>query len=424
MTETPVTKTAEFTRQSAWIATILFTAAYTLHSVDRFVIAVIVEPLKAEFGLSDGQIGALSGLAHAIAYSACVLPVGWMLDRRSRVKVFAAMLGLWSLLTALGAIATDFIHLFLFRMGVGGAESATSPSVQSLVGSMFPAKERASAMGVIFSGVAIGTGLVFAVGGVVADQLGWRYVFLFAGLPGIALAFAMWFLVKEPPRRPSAYGAGEKAPSMVSALLFTGRSPTILFSILGLTLASMTVSSAWTWITPILIRERGFSLTEAGFIVGIAAGFLKFGSTITSGFLGDLIAKGRVNRLWIVPGVCLCLSLPAGLGIAYATSKIAVIGFVLFVGFTLGSHYASPRAVIVSVTPDAMRGSVASVEQLLVTLVGAGLGPLVTGLISDGLGGGDKLGVALAATMGLNVVAAMCFWAASFGARDVEAAVH
>jgi MFS family permease len=413
-------KAGDISLRTAWIVAAFFTAAYTFHSVDRFVISVVIEPLKLEFGFSDGQLGALAGLAHAIAYSIFVLPVGWMLDRTNRVRLFAAMLGIWSFLTLLGSFATNFWQLFAMRMGVGAAESATSPSVQSLVGSYFPTRLRASAMGVVFSGVAIGTGLVFAVGGFISDQFGWRYVFLVAGLPGMLLAFAMWFMIKEPPRRVSPDGVAVKPPSILQSILFVTKSPTILFSVMGLTLAALTVGSVWAWVVPIMVRESGFSLTEAGFVVGIAAGFMKFGSTFASGFLGDWIAKGRVDRLWIVPGIALILSLPAAIGISYATEKWGVVAFVMFLGFTLGSHYAAPRAVIVSVTPDHMRGSVTSVEQLLVNLFGAGMGPLITGLISDRLGG--QISLALVATLALNVIAAICFWAASFGARDVEAA--
>ena len=416
-----MTKTADTTLRSAWIAAALFTAVYTLHSVDRFVISVVIEPVRHEFGLSDTQLGALGGIAHALAYSLFVLPIGWLLDRTNRVRLLSLMLAIWSGLTMLGALATGYWHLFAMRMGVGAAEAATSPSIQSLIASLFPAKSRASAMGVVFSGVAIGTGLIFAVGGVISDTWGWRYVFLIAGLPGIILAVVMWFVLKEPPRRTSKGAALEKPPTLPQSIAFVLKSRAIMLSVLGLTLASMSVASVWTWITPILVRQQGFSLAQAGFIIGLSAGVVKFGSTFLSGFLADWIAKGRIDRLWIVPSCALVLSLPVTAGVVFASVQWLVVAFVLVLGFTLGTHYSTPRAVIVSVTPEHMRGSVASIEQLFVNLFGAGMGPLITGLISDRLGGEDSVGMALIATLSINLVAALCFWLSARGARDVEA---
>jgi predicted MFS family arabinose efflux permease len=415
-----VTKAADTTLRAAWIAVALFTAVYTLHSVDRFVISVVIEPIRHEFGLSDTQLGALGGMAHALAYSIFVLPIGWLLDRTNRVRLLSIMLALWSALTMLGALATSYWHLFAMRMGVGGAEASTSPAIQSLVASLFPAKARASAMGVVFSGVAIGTGLIFAIGGTIADTWGWRYVFLVAGLPGVILAFVMWFVLKEPPRRSGKGGVVESAPPLRKSIAFVLKSPPIMLSVVGLTLASMSVASVWTWITPIMVRQHGFSLAQAGFIIGLSAGVVKFGSTFLSGFAADFIAKGRVDRLWIVPSCALVLSLPAAAGVVFGPTPWLVVGFVMVLGLTLGTHYATPRAVIVSVTPEHMRGSVASIEQLFVNLLGAGMGPLITGLISDRLGGNNSVGLALVATLSINVVAALCFWLASRGARDVE----
>ncbi|WP_298396456.1 MFS transporter [Sphingobium sp.] len=412
-------KETDTSMKAAWIATALFTIVYVLHSVDRFVISVVIEPIRHEFGLTDTQLGALGGIAHAIAYSVFVLPVGWLLDRTNRVRLLTVALALWSGLTMLGALASGYWHLFLMRMGVGAAEAATSPSVQSLVASLFPPKMRASAMGVVFSGVAIGTGLIFAIGGVIAHAFGWRYVFLVAGLPGLLLAIIMWAYLKEPPRR-TPQGSVETPPSMREALLFVAKTPPIWLSAVGLTLASMSVASVWTWITPILVRHQGFSLAQAGMIVGVSAGVVKFGSTFFSGFLSDWIAKGRVERLWIVPSTAMILSLPAAAGVAFAPAQWLVIACVMLLGLTLGTHYSAPRAVIVSVAPERMRGSVASIEQLVVNLLGAGMGPLVTGVISDQFGGENSVGLALVATLSINLVAALCFALSARGARDAE----
>jgi predicted MFS family arabinose efflux permease len=395
--------------RARWTGVAMLFALYTLHSVDRYVIAVVIEPLRHAFNLTDTELGAVGGLAHALAYSAFVLPVGWLMDRTSRVKLLAIMLGIWSAVTAIGALATGFWFLFLMRMGVGAAETASSPGSQSLIASLFQVKNRASAMGVVFSGTAIGTGLVFAVGGMIATHWGWRAVFLMAGLPGVLLAILMWRYMPEPKRNSGGGAVDQAIPMRQVGLLFL-KTPPLIWVSMGSTIAAMNVASIWTWITPILIRQHDFTLAKAGMIIGVAAGILKFASGFLSGFLGDWIAKGRVNKLWIVPSTAMALTAPISLGIALAPSPTVAIILVLCLGLCLGTHYAAPKTVIMTVAPDNMRGSVAAIEQLMVNLIGVALGPLITGMVSDRLGGTNAVGLALAATVSVNLIAALCFW--------------
>lgn len=399
-----------------WLAAIALTAVYTLHSLDRYVFGVVVEPLRHEFHFSDGELGAIGGTSHAIGFCVFVLPVGWLMDRTNRVKFLSAMLALWSAVSGLGALATGYLSLFTMRMIVGAAESSTSAGTQSLVAGIFPVKERASAMGLVHSGLAIGTGLAFAIGGFVAQHFGWRAVFLVVGAPGLILAALMWLKMPEPPR--SKTGTAARAVPMLQVTSFFFRSRPVLFNTIGLAIVAMNIASIWIWITPVLAREQGFSLGAAGLIAGTAAGVAKFASTALSGFLGDWIAKGRVDRLWVVPTCALTLSVPVAFGIAAAPSPFVAAGLVLVLGLTLGTHYAAPKAAIMTATPEGMRGSVGAMQELIANLGGAALGPLITGLISDQLGGHNSVSLALGATVSLNLIAAAAFW---FGIRSSRA---
>jgi len=399
----------------------ILTAMYTLHSVDRYVIAAVLQPIGEEFHVSDAKLGALSGLAHAIAFSAFALPMGWLLDRANRVKVLSIMLATWSGLTALGAGATGYTYLFAARMGVGAAESASSSGAQAIIAGMFPLKERSGAMGLVFSGLAIGTGLAFAVGGFAAQHWGWRSVFLLAGIPGLIVATIMWFFLKPPPQQGVELQEAHAAPPMWKVVLFALRSRPISFTTIGLTIATMSSASVWAWTAPILVRQHGFSFAEAGLIVGIAAGVVKFASTAGSGFLADWLAKGRLDRLWIVPTTAMVLSAPVAIAMALAPSKWLVIPLVMILGLTMGAHYSSPKTVIVSSAPDNMRGSVAAIEQLTINLIGGGVGPLLTGFISDQIGGKDSAAQALAATLSLNLIAGLLFWLATRRVSESEA---
>jgi predicted MFS family arabinose efflux permease len=286
---------------------------------------------------------------------------------------------------------------------------------------MFPLKERSGAMGMVFSGLAIGTGLAFAVGGYASQHWGWRSVFLLAGIPGMLLAVTMWFCLKVPTRQQIQAQGGTPTPPMWKVILFALRSRPVAMTIVGLTIATMSSASVWSWTAPILVRQHGFSLAEAGLIVGLAAGVVKFTSTVGSGFLADWLAKGRLDRLWIVPTTAMVLSAPIAVAISIAPSKWLVIVLVMLLGLMMGTHYSSPKTVIISSAPDNMRGSVAAIEQLTINLIGGGLGPLLTGFISDQIGGKESAAQALAATLSLNIVAGLLFWLATRGTGKTEA---
>jgi predicted MFS family arabinose efflux permease len=403
--------------RSSWLAAFTLLAVYILHSLDRYVFGVLIEPLRHEFGFTDSQLGALAGTAHAVGFCICVLPMGWLLDRTNRVKLLSTMLAIWSGVTALGALATGYWSLFAMRTVVGAAESSTSAATQSLISSIFPVRQRASAMGLVYSGLAVGTGLAFVIGGYVAQDFGWRAVFFVVGLPGLILAAGMWFKFPEPARSSEGKEDAVAAPMWNVATFFVGSRP-VLFNTIGLAIVAMNIASVWIWITPILVREHNFSLGTAGLVVGIAAGAMKFASTVLSGFLADWIAKGRVDRLWIVPSCALFLSVPVAFAISFAPSPVIAAGLVFVLGMTLGTHYAAPKASIMTATPVQMRGSVAAMQELFANLGGAAIGPLLTGIISDKLGGESSVSLALGATVSFNLIAALSFW---YGISDRSA---
>ena len=403
--------------RTRWTAALFLFAVYVLHSLDRYVFGVVLEPIKHEFNFTDTQMGALAGSAHAIGFTLFVLPVGYLLDRTNRVKMLSTMLGVWSAVTALCAATTGYGSLFLMRAIVGAAESTTSAGTQSLVSSSFPVKMRASAMGMVYSGLAVGTGLAFVIGGYVAQHYGWREVFLIVGVPGVLLGLLMWRKSPEPVRDAENVEQAHAAP-MWEVFKFFIRSRPVLFNSIGLAIVAMNVATVWVWITPVLVREQGFSLAWAGAVVGFAAGVMKFASAVLSGFLSDWIAKGRVDRMWIVPSVALTLSAPIALSISIAPNPTVAAVLVALLGLTLGTHYGSPKASMMTATPAQMRGSIGAMQELAANAFGALLGPLITGAINDKLGG-QSISLALGATVSVNVIAALAFWIAvsNFWAR-------
>src|SRR5262249_5358435 len=159
------------------------------------------EPLKKEFGLSDTQLGFLTGSCYAISYAIAGIPLGALGDRVNRRNLLAGVLAIWSGMTALSGLAQNLFHLAAARLFVGASESSNMPLAMSMMSDLFTRTERSRAFGIYWTGISIGGVLGYAVGGPVAAAWGWRAAFLISGIPGLALAMLLILTLREPARR-------------------------------------------------------------------------------------------------------------------------------------------------------------------------------------------------------------------------------
>jgi MFS family permease len=176
--------------RSKTYALILLMLIYCCHSIDRSVVAVLIEPIKREFNASDRVMGVIP-LAYSVAFITAMLPVGLLIDRVNRVRLLAALVGGWSVLTALAGLAQSMTFLILARMGTGAAEAGGQPTSLSLISDLFPQERRASALGVFYLATGLGGVVTFWIGAMVAAVHGWRATFFVAGLPGAMLVIVM-----------------------------------------------------------------------------------------------------------------------------------------------------------------------------------------------------------------------------------------
>lgn len=295
-----------------WYVLALLALAYACHSVDRQIIAVAIEPIKAEFHASDRAMGLLGGLGYGIAFSIACLPVGWLVDRVNRRTLFAGLLSLWSGLTLLCSFAGSFGSLLLFRMGVGAAEAGAQPICLSLISDMFRPRERSTAIGLFYLSAAVGISASFLIGGMVAARYGWRWAFVVAGVPGLLLAIVVLLTLREPVRG-RLDGDQPVAPVPFRAFFAQVRATPGLISIaMGATLTSLTVTAFWVWSTSLLIRLHDVPLGHAGPIVAIGAAASAAGS-ILGGRLADRLAAASLGDLLLVPigTTCACRSASA-----------------------------------------------------------------------------------------------------------------
>lgn len=385
-----------------WYALSLLTAAYAWHSLDRQILAVIVEPVKREFGATDTAIGAL-GFAYAAAFSAACLPVGWLVDRLPRRRLFAAILAAWSLLTIVCGFVRTYSALAAARMGVGAAEAGAQPVCVSLISDLFGPRERSTAIGLFYLGPALGLVASFLVGGAVASSFGWRAAFWVAGLPGAALAVILLSTFREPVR--GALDAGRAFPAPFRDFVAHARSsPVFLRIALGMTFTSLTVTAMWLWVTSLLIRNHGLPLQKAAVVVALGATASAMGSAAL-GRLADRFARGAPDRLLLVPVLGTAACVPSGALLAYAPTLAWALAALVVTAFAMGAYLGPCTAVVMAIVPPGMRGQAAAALQLLINLLGAGLGPLLVGSLSDLFGGPQSLRPAFATTMALNAIA-------------------
>ena len=377
-----------------WYVLAVLTAIYTCHGMDRGMPAILVEPVRHEFALTDAQLGLFSGLGFGVAFALAVLPMGYISDRANRRNFLALILVLWSAFTALGGFARSYAHLVLSRIGVGAAESGAAPVTLPLISDVFPAARRTFAFGIFYIGPPLGGFLAAALGGYMASEHGWRSALLLAGLPGLILAVLLFTTVKEP-RHAARRADGERAASIPEVLRFLIATPALLCVMFGGATIGLIAITLGAWTGSFFIRIYGLDLKQVGLLLGLGAVAPALAAPAIGWLADKLAARDRSWPLKLV-WISSLVGMGAGLLMLFAPAlPLAVVGFLL--GDLLRNGYAPlTNAVLIGHSPPRMRGTIMSMVQLVTNLAGFGLGPVLIGLLSDIYGGGKAIRFALA----------------------------
>ena len=395
-------------------------------TIDRALVSVLVEPIKNEFGLSDTQVGLLTGLIFAIAYSAAGIPVAMMLDRYRRTRLVALLLAIWSGLTALSGLATSWITLVLARAGVGAAESGASPAGVSLIADYFPKEKRSSAMAMFYTSTPVGTMLGFGLGGYLAANMGWRHVFFIFGIPGILLALVLLLTVKEPTRGqydPIDPQAAQNRYRLIDAAKSLLEIRPLLWMLLGSVSVILSMAGLSAFMTPFLIRVHGMGVEEAGGIVAMIKGPTGIIGIIIGGFFADWLT--RRSSAACMRGCAILISIATPLAIIGLFAGNWVMAAVFFAGYNFFNYtyYGATFATYMTFAPVQMRGALSAILLIATNLVGYGVGPTLAGTLSDVFaqaGYSDPLRWSLAVVAIFFAVAGLCFARASAQIRRME----
>lgn len=355
-----------------------------LNFFDRQIPGSLGEPIRKDFHLSDTALGLL-GTVFTLIYAVVGLPLGRLSDRWYRTRLVALGTAVWSILTAASGLAQSYLQMFVSRLGVGVGEAVCAPAGQSLIGDLFPPNQRARAMAVFMLGLPAGIFAAYIVAGAAGSAWGWRSVFLLACVPGLVLA-ALAFKIPEPAR-----GALEQATSSVGAATDRKafgavlRLPTMWWIILSGLSHNFNMYAINSFLTPFLQRFHQLSLKEANTISAISIGIAGAIGLLAGGWIADKASARRRNARLLVPACSMAVAAPSiFLALSQPKGSTATFMALMVLGsMTMYVYYPTVYAAIQDVIAPRLRGTAVAIYFCAMYLLGASLGPVGTGLLSD-----------------------------------------
>jgi len=371
----------------AWLLTVLVLVS-ALNLADRQGLAASAQALKLDLKFTDSQLGLIQGLGFAIFYTLMGLPLARLAEHRSRTRIIGACVGLFGVMVSLCSTAQGFGRLLLFRIGVGVGDGGFGPPVASLIGDHYPMGRRASAMAIIWLGAPLGVVTGSVLGGWLAEHYGWRSTFRVIGLAGLVVCLLVLLTLREPRRGtfdPAASSRGAPpAARQVFGFLFAKRG--MRQTLIAAALASTSMNAIGQFLNPFLARNYHLGPAEVGRLLGLIAGVSMASGLLIGGFGVDW--AGRSDRRWYVWGPALGLLLAAPLFIFGFTRVHLGSAVVLLIGahVSMFVFYSPTLALAQNMVGANMRASSAFlVSGLVMGLVGVGLGPTLSGILSDRL---------------------------------------
>ncbi|CCW16520.1 Major facilitator family transporter [Sphingobium indicum BiD32] len=379
---------------------------YTFNFLDRQILGILAGPIKAELGLSDGQLGALGGIAFALLYSTLAIPLALLADRTSRTWVITVSLAVWSGFTALCGMAGSFWQMFAFRVGVGVGEAGGVAPSYAVISDYFPANQRARALSIYSLGIPLGSAGGVLLGGYIAQAVEWRTAFIAVGLAGLLIAPLFRLVVREPAR---PLLASDAVPvSAVFGILAAKRG--FWFLALGAACSSMCGYGVAFWLPSLLMRSFGLDLMGAGQFLGALLLIGGVAGVLLGGWLGDAMGgRDKAYYAW-VPAISYVVGMP--LFVVGVLSDSVNFAFALFlIPQALVYVWLGPVLTAVQhLVPAHMRASAAASFLLINNLVGLGLGSWSVGALSDALTptyGVEALRYAIVAALGFYLLAGL-----------------
>ncbi|MDM1310482.1 MULTISPECIES: spinster family MFS transporter [Acinetobacter] len=397
---TPSSQESSSTYQ--WYVVIICMVAYILSFVDRQILSLMIEPIKADLMLSDTQFSLLQGLAFSLFYAFMGVPIAALADKKSRIKIISIGIAFWSLATAACGLSKNFIQMFLARLSVGAGEAALSPAFYSIVADLFPKEKLGRALGVYAIGAFIGSGLAFLIGGyvigllkevdfvvlpIIGELKTWQLTFFIVGLPGVLLALVMILTVREPSRKGVKVGQdGEvvKASFKNSVAFIKLHKKTFFCHFIGFSFYTMMLYSLLGWAPAYYMRHFGLDASQTGYVLGCIILVANTAGALFCGWLIDFFSKRGYSDAAIRAGAlgCAALIIPS---VLFTQVDNLYLSFALIFVAMFFSTFPIPASAAATqmLTPNQLRAQVSAKFLLISNLIALGVGTTAVALITD-----------------------------------------
>ena len=369
---------------------VLLTLVYGFNFIDRQIVGILAPFIQKDLGLTNTEMGLLTGLLFAALYTVVAIPIAWLADRYNRVNILTIALATWSGFTALFGLAGNFFQIGLARMGVGIGEAGGSPASHSIISDLYAKEERAGALGIYSMGIPLGIMAAYFVTaslvGPSGEDVNWRRIFVILGLTGIALAVIVRLVLREPVRGAMEFGNNVDVaqPPFLESLISLLKIPSWWWMCFGIALGSFVSYSFSAWQTKyLLLLDPDFNFQNLLLILGVINGTTYAGGTFLGARLADSWGAKNIRAYGWLPAIAISLCLPIGIVSFWVPSVeshlILTTVFLLFMGMYLGPSFAIAQTL----APINQRAMSTALFFFILNLIALGGGPTITGWMID-----------------------------------------
>lgn len=397
--------------KAAYYALGMLTLVYAFNFIDRQLLAILQESIKADLSLSDSQLGLLTGFAFAIFYVTAGIPIARWADHANRRNIVAGSLFIWSFMTALSGMVQNYTQLVLARIGVGIGEAGGSPPSHSMISDIFPPNRRATALGFYSTGVSFGILFGFLFGGWLNEYFGWRTAFLVVGIPGVFLSGLIMLTLREPTRGliEQKTVTAESVP-LKKVIQTLWESRTFRHLSLAASLNAFSGYSTASWTASFMIRSHEMSTGELGTWLAIIIGLCGAIGVFFGGMAADWLSPRDKRWYMWLPAISGFIAVPFMVAVYLADTPYVALSMMMIPGLLHQVYLGNTLATAHNLVGLKMRATSSAILFFILNIIGLGCGPFLVGVLSDQLSashGADSLRLAM-----LYLLPAVMFWSA------------